>query len=188
MRSPYLDNDFVKTLFRSPASALTSNQVSLRLIADGNRDLLRIPTDRGLAGNPGSIIGGTSRSILEFLFKAEYAFDMGMPQWLARVNHALSPLRLEHAFLGRHKPFHFRVWYRDALAGYVQEVLLAPRALSRPHVERKALEAMVRGHLKGNQNYTTELHKVLTLELVHRLFLDDAEREACAQPLCMASA
>src|SRR5262249_34913024 len=40
MRSPYLDNDFVRTVFRSPASDLTSNEVSLRLIANGNRALL----------------------------------------------------------------------------------------------------------------------------------------------------
>ena len=31
---------------------------------------------------------------------------------------------------------------------------------------------MVRGHLKGDRNYTFEIHKVLTLELLHRLFLD----------------
>jgi asparagine synthase (glutamine-hydrolysing) len=176
VRSPYLDNDFVRTVFRSPASALAGNEVSLRLVADGNRALLRIPTDRGLAGDRGNILGTTSRGLLEFLFKAEYAYDMGMPQWLARLDHALSPLRPEHIFLGRHKPFHFRVWYRDALAGYVKELLLDPRALSRPYIERKRLEVVVRGHLMGGRNYTTELHKVLTLELIHRLFLDNPER------------
>jgi asparagine synthase (glutamine-hydrolysing) len=174
MRSPYLDNDFVRTVFRSPMSALASNEVSLRLIADKSRALLQIPTDRGLAGNRGQISGAISRSLLEFLFKAEYAYDMGMPQWLARLDHTLSPLHLENVFLGRHKPFHFRVWYRDALAGYVQEMLLDPRALSRSYIERKGLEAVVRGHVKGDRNYTTELHKVLTLELVHRLFLDNS--------------
>ena len=40
----------------------------------------------------------------------------------------------------------------------------------------KRLEAMVRGHLKGDRNYTTEIHKVLTLEILHRLFLDNPER------------
>ena len=177
MRSPFLDNDFVRTVFRSPASALTSNEVSLRLIADGNRSLLQIPTDRGLAGKRNRISRAVSRGLLEFLFKAEYAYDMGMPQWLARLDHAISPLRPERLFLGRHKPFHFRVWYRDALAGYLQEVLLAPRALSRPYIERKGLEAVVRGHLNGDRNYTTELHKVLTLELIHRLFLDHPKAE-----------
>jgi asparagine synthase (glutamine-hydrolysing) len=175
IRSPFLDNDLVRTVFRSPTADLASNQLSLRLIADGNRDLLQIPTDRGLAGNRGSIARAASRGILEFLFKAEYAYDVGMPQWLARIDHTLSPIRPEHLFLGRHKPFHFRVWYRDALAGYLQEMLLDPRSLSRPYVERKGLEAVLRSHLKGDRNYTTELHKVLTLELLHRLFVDSPQ-------------
>jgi hypothetical protein len=34
------------------------------------------------------------------------------------------------------------------------------------------LEAIVRGHVKGDRNYTAAIHKVLTLELLHRLFLD----------------
>jgi len=95
-----------------------------------------------------------------------------MPQWLARLDHRLAKLRLERLFLGRHKFYHFRVWYRDALSKYVREILLDPLTLSRPYLQRKALEAMVRAHAKGDRNYTTEIHKVLTLELVHRLFLD----------------
>ena len=175
MRSPYLDNDFVRTVFRSPKSALMSNAVSLRLIADGNQDLLSIPTDRGLAGNRGKIAEATSRNFLDFLFKAEYASDMGMPQWLARLDHAFSPLRLEHVFLGRHKPFHFRVWYRDTLSTYVREMLLDPLSLSRPYLERKGVETLVKGHLAGYLNHTNELHKLLTLELIHRVFLDSSE-------------
>jgi asparagine synthase (glutamine-hydrolysing) len=110
---------------------------------------------------------------------------MGMPQWLARIDHALSPLRPEHIFLGQHKPFHFRVWYRDALAGYIKEMLLDSRALSRPYIERKRLEAIVRGHLAGDRNYTTELHKVLTLELLHRLFIDSKTTEASHKALSL---
>src|SRR5439155_27243960 len=72
----------------------------------------------------------------------------------------------------RHKFYHFRVWYRDALAEYVREMLLDSRSLSRPYIERNMLQAMVGGHVKGDRNYTTEIHKVLTLELLHRLFLD----------------
>jgi asparagine synthase (glutamine-hydrolysing) len=51
-------------------------------------------------------------------------------------------------------------------------MLLDPRTLSRPYLDRSGLEAVVRGHLKEGRNYTTEIHKVLTLELIHRLFLD----------------
>jgi asparagine synthase (glutamine-hydrolysing) len=172
VRSPYLDNDFVRTVFRSPEPALRDNRVSLRLIADGNEALLRIPTDRGLAGHRGHFLRAVYRGLLQFQFKAEYAYDMGMPQWLCRIDHVLAGSHLENHFLGRHKVFHFRVWYRDSLAGYIKEILLDSRCLSRPYLERKALETIVRGHTKGKRNYTNELHKVLTLELLHRIFLD----------------
>jgi asparagine synthase (glutamine-hydrolysing) len=175
LRSPYLDNDFVRTVFRAPESTFSTNELSLRLIADGNAPLLQIPTDRGLGRQKG-ILSAAWRQFLEFQFKAEYAYDMGMPQWLARIDHVLSPLRIERLFLGRHKVFHFRVWYRSALAGYIREMLLDSRSLSRPYIERKGMEAVVRGHLKGNRNYTTELHKLLTLEIIQRLFLDNSER------------
>ena len=83
-----------------------------------------------------------------------------------------SPLHLERFFLGRHKFYHFRVWYRDTLSGYIREMLLDPRTLSRPYLDRKQVERIVQGHLKGGRNYTTAIHKVLTLELIHRLFID----------------
>jgi len=172
LRSPFLDNDFVQTVFRAPDSACMNNDICLRLIAEGDARLLQIRTDRGLAGNGGGPSAEISRALLEFTFKAEYAYDHGMPQWMARIDHLLSPFHPERLFLGRHKFYHFRVWYRDNLAQYVQEMLLDSRTLSRPYLERRGLETIVRGHLKGNRNYTAAIHKVLTLELVQRLFLD----------------
>ena len=172
LRSPFLDNDLVRTVFRAPMSLLVGNEVSLRLVEDGNQALRKIPTDRGTGGKRGRFSELTLQALMEFEFKAEYVYDMGMPQWVARIDHALSPLHLEGLFLGRHKVFHFRVWYRDTLAGYVQEMLLDSRSLSRPYVERKGLEAIVRGHVKGNRNYTNEIHKLLTLEIIQRRFCD----------------
>ena len=172
VRTPFLDNDLVRTVFRAPGSALADSDVCLRLIGDGNSALRRIRTDRGLNGGPGHFSAAASRGLLEFTFKAEYAYDYGMPQWVARIDHLFSALHVERLFLGRHKFYHFRVWYRDALSSYVREMLLDRRTLSRPYLQRNALEAMVRGHLKGHRNHTVGIHKVLTLELLHRLFLD----------------
>jgi len=95
-----------------------------------------------------------------------------MPQWIAQVDHLFAPLHLERIWLGRHKVFHFRVWYRDELANYVREMLFDQRSLSRPYINAKSVRNIVNGHLKGNRNYTTEIHRLLTLELTHRLFLD----------------
>jgi len=173
VRSPYLDNDFVRTVFRAPKpSGSNGDDIRLRLIHDGSPGLWQIRTDRGIGGNSGHLRSAISRSFLEFTFKAEYAYDYGMPQWLARVDRTFSRLRLERLFLGRHKLLHFRTWYRDSLSEYVRQMLLDPLTLSRPYIERKNLEAIVLGHVAGDRNYTTEIHKLLTLELLHRLFID----------------
>lgn len=171
-RSPFLDNDVVRISFRAPASAVENNSDRLRLIADGNPALRKIRTDIGVGGKHEDFPGAIVRRYEDFTFKAEYAYDYGMPQWMARIDHSLSPIHLERLFLGRHKYYHFRVWYRDVLSKYVQEMLLDPLTLSRPYLDRKAVEAIVRGHLKGGRNYTTAIHKLLSLELLHRTLVD----------------
>ena len=170
VRSPFLDNEFVKTAFRAPWSVNGTEEVRLRLIRNGNPALARIPSDRGVGAR--GLFGLATRGLLEFTFKSEYAYDYGMPQWVARIDHKFAGLHLERLFLGRHKFAHFRVWYRDALAEYVRQMLLDSRTLSRPYFDRKGVEATVQGHLRGDRNYTNEIHKLLTLELLHRLFLD----------------
>jgi asparagine synthase (glutamine-hydrolysing) len=185
VRTPYLDNEFVATLFRAPERAVAGPDVSVRLIADGDPRLLDVETDRAVQPRrpESSSIG---RAVREFSFKAEYAYDYGMPQWLARIDHALSPLRLERLFLGRHKFYHYRVWYRDALARFVRDTLLDSVALSRPYVERRAVEAIVNGHLRGGRNHTLEIHRLLTLELFHRLFVDRRPARRSARVLIHA--
>jgi asparagine synthase (glutamine-hydrolysing) len=173
VRSPYLDNTLVRTVFQSPQSCL-GEDTCLRLIAQGDPMLLRIRTDRGRAGGAGWLRRNVSRSFLEFTFKAEFGFDEGMPQWVASIDHAFSRFHLERLFLGRHKFAHYRTWYRNQLSSYVRDVLLDPHSLSRPYVNRNKVEAIVRGHLEEGKNHTGEIHQLLTLELIHRLFVDQS--------------
>lgn len=168
VRAPFLDNDIVKTVYQAPPLVTANEQARLRLVREGNPVLADLRTDRGVGGHSNLLTHG----LLEFLFKAEYAYDYGMPQWVASVDHMFAPLHLERIWLGRHKVFHFRVWYRDELANYVREMLLDPRSLARPYVVPKTVQTIVEGHLGGGRNYTTEIHRLLTLELTHRLFLD----------------
>ena len=172
LRSPFLDNDLVRTVFRAPEALLAGNEVSLRLIADGKRELLRIPTDRGFAGEQGRLSRATYRRFLEFQFKAEYAYDMGMPQRMAMIDLRLfrSPPRTSLPREAQSLPFPGLVpgctrWICSGNA-------TGPAQSLQAYIERKRLEEVVRGHLKGDRNYTTEIHKVLTLEIVHRLFFD----------------
>lgn len=172
LRSPYLDNEFVRTVYRAPASVFGTNDLCLKLISDGNPVLRRIRTDRGAGGDRARVLSAISRAFLELTFKMEYAYDYGMPQWAARIDRRLSAFHFEQIFLGRHKFKHYRVWYRDELSAYVKEMLLDHRTVSRPYLQARTLERIVRGHLEGSHNYTTEIHQLLTLELFHRLFID----------------
>jgi asparagine synthase (glutamine-hydrolysing) len=172
LRLPFCDNELVRLSYQAPPSIAEENEPALRLVADGNPALGSIETDRALRMSSMSGIGRARNLVQEFTFKAEYAYDFGMPQWLARLDHFLMPLHLEKLFLGRHKFHHFRVYYRDALRRYLQEILLDSRTLGRPFVQRAALEGLVRGHLKGYGNHTLEIHKLLTIELVQRQLIE----------------
>ena len=59
LRSPYLDNDLVKLMYRAPLKFSTAATLSLRLIKEGNAELGSIMTDRGLGGNNGSLFSKT---------------------------------------------------------------------------------------------------------------------------------
>jgi asparagine synthase (glutamine-hydrolysing) len=165
VRSPYLDNELVQLAFQAPNGAAVNKAITHRLIRESSPELFNIPTDRGdMAKNSGRL-----RSFWqELLPRAEYLFDYGMPPWLAKVDRACKALHLERFFLGRQKFQHFRIWYRDQLSSYVKAMLLDPRTLGRDYINRRDLERMVTGHLKGTSNHTLSIHKLLSIELVQR--------------------
>jgi asparagine synthase (glutamine-hydrolysing) len=172
LRSPYLDNDLVALMYQSPPELFFSIESTLRLIAEGFPELAKIPTDRGLLYSPKPVIGKLQHLYDEFTVKAEYAYDYGMPHWLANIDHLLSPLQLERLFLGEHKFYHFRVWYRNQLSQYVKDILLDSRTLGRSYFNAPFLEEMVNSHIKGSRNYTLEIHRALTIELIQRQLIE----------------
>ncbi len=174
LRSPYLDNDLVSLVFRAPPEHVTSNELSLRLIADGNAELSRLGTDRGVLYRSLPVITKLKHLYQEFTFKAEYAYDYGMPHWLAKIDSTFAALHFERLFLGRHKFYHFRLWYRDALAGYLKDVLLDARTTSRPYLQGAYIERMVMNHTSGRENHTYALHRILTSELLQRQLIEQS--------------
>jgi asparagine synthase (glutamine-hydrolysing) len=172
VRSPYLDNDVVRTVFQAPATGASDPDIRLRLVQDGDAQLARVRTDIGVGGTSNALVSRWFRTLQWVTNRAEYAYDYGMPQALAKIDRTLAPLHPERLVLGRHKFLHYRIWYRDVLANYVKEMLLDRRTLARPYLHAPGIQSMVQHHTDGRKNYTTEIHKVLTLELIHRLFVD----------------
>lgn len=168
-RSPFLDNELVALAFRMPPALAGSARPLLQLIAAGNPSLATIGTDRAFRLKPIPLLTSTATLWQEFTARAEYAYDYGMPRWLARTDHCLSPLRLERLFLGRHKFYHFRVWYRDQLSPVVREHGLAT---AQPSCFRQgAARQLATEHLSGRGNRTLELHQLLTVRLLERTLI-----------------
>src|SRR5437667_6221842 len=147
-RTPYFDNDLVALAYQTPAKLL-HNGPALRLIADGNPALGKIGTDRGLAFRSIPGVNRAQHWYQEFTFKAEYAYDYRMPQWLARLDQIFAPLHIEKLFLVRHKVAHFRVWYRDELSRWLKEMLLDSGARTRPYLRANSVESMLIAHRSG---------------------------------------
>jgi len=173
-RSPFMDNDLVALMYRALPEVRMNREFSLRLVMEGNKQLGEIMTDRGIRAESSHYPEVLAHFFYEFLFKAEYAYDYGMPQWLAKIDHCLASLHLEKMFLGRHKFHHYRIWYRDELADYIREILLDESTLSRPYLNRDFVERIVKSHTSGLGNYTTEISRLLTIELTQRLLIENS--------------
>lgn len=171
MRTPFLDNELVSLVYRAPPDSLESPTNVLRLIAECDPRFDEVPSDRGLRLNE-RYWDHVMRRVIDFSIKAEYAYDYGMPNWLARIDRLLAPIQPEKLFLGRHKFYHFRIWYKEKLGDYLKETLLQKDALERGYFRPEAIERMVREHTTGAANWTRELHRALTIELTHQQLID----------------
>jgi asparagine synthase (glutamine-hydrolysing) len=171
-RSPFLDNDLVALAYRAPGELRLSPQPLLNLIARGNPTLASVGTDRALRSRNLPLVSRAARLWQDFTAKAEYAYDYGMPRWLTRTDRMLTRLHLERTFLGRHKFYHFRIWYRDRLGHSVRAMGPGPGADTLSFCYRKGAGIqIIDEHLSGRVNRTLELHKLLTVQLVSRSLL-----------------
>jgi asparagine synthase (glutamine-hydrolysing) len=172
VRTPYLDNALVALAFQAPPDPDVNRDFAHRLIFDGNPALSALPTDRGIVWRGRFTDNRFKAFCREFMPRAEYVYDYGMPQWLAKVDRVLAPLHLERLFLGRQKYYHFRIWYRHELARHLKEVLLDSSTLRRPYLNGRRVEEIVAAHTRGTGNYTLELHKLMTSELIQRELIE----------------
>lgn len=164
-RAPFLDNELVALAYRAPRGMETSAQPLLSLIAAGNPALLTIPTDRAHQLGRTTLAGRFRQRWQDLTAKAEYTFDYGMPQRLARWERHVSGLHLERLFLGRHKFYHFRIWYKTALRDYLTGQLSGSES---GHYRSGVSARLLSEHLSGRGNHTLDLHRLLSVRLLEQ--------------------
>jgi asparagine synthase (glutamine-hydrolysing) len=175
LRTPYMDNDLVKLMYRLPRDFQSALDTRLALADDGRGLLQEVRTDRGTAGRSIPLVSGLLRFLLYALFKGEYIYLCDLPHWMARLDAGLRPLAPERLLAGRYQMMYYRLWFRDELADAVKGILLEPRAAARFYLERGAADRIVRGHVEGRANHTAAINKLMTLELIQSLLIEERQ-------------
>lgn len=171
--TPFMDNDLIRLLYQAPDNMLEAKDVRMILVKDGRRGLSKIPTDRGYLGDDNKIVIAVRHFIREILFKIEYYFSYGMPNWLAKLNCWLSYFEVEKMFLERNKYYNFRRWFGSELSDFVKDILLDDRTLKRPFVNNTELRRMVNNHINKTENHTTSINRMISVELAFRLLVEN---------------
>jgi asparagine synthase (glutamine-hydrolysing) len=74
-------------------------------------------------------------------------------------------------------------WFQGPLSRFVREILLGERALGRGYFKPEALVRLVNDHLVGRVDRGRSLWTLLSLEIWHRLFVDDDGSERASERL-----
>ena len=165
-RTPYLDNDLVRIVYQAPMETLRNNKISLRILKEKNEVLSNIPTDQGVGGNKGYLLGSLIHGFHYLTFKAEYYLNDGMPKLIANASKYQPVSFFEKIFLGKHKYLFYRRWYRRELSNFIKSVLLDNRHKQRSYLNKNVLEIIVDDHLKGKANHTDLISKLVSIELI----------------------
>jgi asparagine synthase (glutamine-hydrolysing) len=175
-RTPYLDNELVALAYRAPAALRRSPLPALELIRSASPELAGIPTDRGqLLG--ATALGHASRRVFgDLTFKLDYYHMEGLPTFMSGFQPVLNSLA-SLGLLGLHKFLPYRRWFQNELAETIMERALGERVRHAAWWSRNAPERMARTHISGRANYLREIHTILTLEAVDRLFIQQVVPE-----------
>jgi asparagine synthase (glutamine-hydrolysing) len=171
LRSPYTDNALVSLAYQAPGGLSVTGSWT-RLITERSPSLAAIPTDRRRLGTASTLQALPARFYNHLLFKAEWYYEGGMPDWLSRIDAQLTRGRKPPFFAGSHKMQHYRLWFRDHLADYVDSLLTDSASASRPYLNRAYARNVAAAHRSGRRNCTGEIAALATAELIHRLFID----------------
>jgi asparagine synthase (glutamine-hydrolysing) len=167
-RTPFMDNDLVKLIYRAPRKLLSGSELSAAIVSRYNPQLLKIPTDRGLLYGNTKNKGFTLRLQRKAFIKAEYLTSHGMPNWLAVISRLGIGRFFEKAFLGRDKFQHFRHWTDKRLGGSIKQALEQPVPSLNLFLNHRQVARIVHEHISGKKNYINEIDKILTLGIVYK--------------------
>jgi len=157
-RLPYTDNDLVEFALRLPPGMRLERWLMKNALAEAFPKLAQIPvTETGL---PLMIC---ARDVLERANR------------VIRWHASLVGLKWIPQHWQRHPYGDYKLWFRTVLRDWLEGILMSKRALERDYFDPEYVKRLASEHMSG-ADHTGTLGALLSIELWHRIFLDD-ERE-----------
>jgi asparagine synthase (glutamine-hydrolysing) len=166
LRTPYMDNELVKLMYRAPAQARAEANLQERYVRERAPEFAQFVTNLGRFKSRNPALTRMFYYFFWALFKVEYIYLCATPHWLTRLDRRLGFLHLERLLSGRQKWEGYRIWIETEFADFIRGTLFNTRAQFDRYFQRKAVEKMVNQHIAGTHNYLNEINKALTIELV----------------------
>lgn len=179
VRSPYLDYDFIKVLYKAPSRKLDFGvKFQLALIRECNQKLMKIPTTGTYGGGSSLIISNLIKNYINLLLifdkiHIRERLPYNMTHWIGRIDYLLSKIHASKHLTGFADYRRYRVWYRDQLSDYLKNTLLNSRTYNRPYWNKNYLQKIVHDHTNGHGTYLREIRKVLQVEMINRVLIEE---------------
>jgi asparagine synthase (glutamine-hydrolysing) len=171
-RTPYLDNSLVELAYRAPDTSRQTPAAALRLIASGQVQLGKTPTDLGFSIGRQSPLDVARRLFCKATFKLDYWDKEGLPRELAVIDY-FRPLFQRSGLLGLHKFLPYRLWFREELHGIVENATSRAASGSQSWWNPAFVSSIAADHASGRRNYVREINAILTLDAIERVLLGD---------------
>jgi asparagine synthase (glutamine-hydrolysing) len=178
VRSPFLDNELIALRYRAPQYYISSRKFHFNAIYSKAPDLAVFRTDMGEYGanTPMHLLPKKWLIYLSNMASKAYNWDRmpyGLHHIVPRFDGILSLLGIDKPLRNITFFRHYRIWFRQELADFIQDVLLDPKTLGRAYWNSKILQKIVLDHIAGRRNNLAEIRKVLTLEMIERSLVEN---------------
>ncbi|MFC1825026.1 asparagine synthase (glutamine-hydrolyzing) [Thermodesulfobacteriota bacterium] len=174
--------DIARDIYREVENTDLLNKILYFDVLSYASDDLMVKVDRMTAGHGLNAFSPFhDRELVEFIAKVPSHLKIRGNERKVIMREAFGPMLPVHTLNKKKQGFAMPIgmWLVKELSAYVRQILLDGRSLERGYFNKKFMKKMVEDFLKGKTDYASgseaSIISLITLELWHRIFLDNNE-------------
>ncbi len=177
-RFPFLDRELLDLLFNAPQSFLERATIQKYIVSRDCPVLAGLPSDGGEFISSGSSLADSRLRAVGRAIRFSIKLDRGgqhprRDYVLTKLDPVLVGTGADRLFLGRCDLVSYRHWVKYELRAFFKNILEDDRTLSRSYLNPDFVRQMTAAHFGNRFDYTSEIRRIVSLELWYRQFIDN---------------